>query len=115
MNVDLGGNTLRNGYFAGIVLNGIWLVKSGAYTCVAGDKIQADTRTASFTITLPNDILVGSAIFIEDAGLSWDVHNLTVARNGNLINGVASDFTANVVGGKVSAVFCGGTIGWSIK
>lgn len=92
-----------------------WLVKTGAYTATAADKVQADTTGAAFAVTLPASPSVGDGIQIEDAGLTWDTHNLTVARNGNKINGGTTDYTANVIGGKLSCVYVSSAVGWSIK
>jgi hypothetical protein len=119
MNIDLGGNTLINGYFAGIVLPSgpsyQWIVVSSAYTAVAGDKIQADTTNVPVTITLPATASSGDKIFIQDAKLNWSTNNLTIDRNGLKINGGTSNYTGSVTGGKLSIVYISTSYGWSIK
>src|SRR6187402_2141055 len=113
MNVDLGGNTLTNGYFSGIVLPDPkrWLIKSSVYNALAGDRIQADTSLGSFTITLPGVASIGDTIQIEDAALTWDSHNLIVGRNGLKINGSASDYMANVQCGKLTLTYISSSYG----
>ena len=119
MNIDLGGNTLINGYFAGIVLppgpSFQWIIKTTDYTAVAGDKIQADTTGFPFTITLPATASSGDKIFIQDAKFYWNTNNLTIAGNGLKINGGTSNYTASVSGNKLSIVYISTSYGWSIK
>jgi hypothetical protein len=92
-----------------------YLIVGEAYTAVAGNKIQADTSSGSFTITLPASANVGEYIEIEDAKLTWNANNLIIAPNGLLINGVSSDYTASVQGNKLSIVYISTSYGWSIK
>jgi hypothetical protein len=105
MNIDLGGNTLTDGYFAGIVIgpsaNTSWIVEASAYTSAAGNMIQADTRGGAFTITLPT--------------LAWNTNNLTIARNGLNINGGTSNYVASLAGSKLTIVYISSSYGWSIK
>jgi hypothetical protein len=119
MNIDLGGNTLINGYFAGIVVGpgagGQWIVVGSAYTAVAGDMIQADTSAGAFTITLPAAASLGDTILVQDAKLTWNGNNLTLAPNGLLINGGSTNYVASVQGNKLSIVYISSSYGWSIK
>jgi hypothetical protein len=119
MNIDLGGNTLINGYFAGIVVppgpSYQWIVVSSPYTATAGDQIQADTSGGAFAITLPLTASIGDCILIQDAKLSWNINNLTINRNGLNLNGGTSNYVASVQGNKLSAVYVSTSYGWSIK
>lgn len=93
-----------------------WLIKTVAYTAVAGDKIQADTlTTGAFTITLPASAAIGDSIQIEDANGNWAGANLIIAFNGLKINGVSSNYVASVTGNKLSCVYISSGYGWSIK
>ena len=96
-------------------MNLTYIIVAEAYTAVAGNLIQADTSGSAFTITLPATASIGDYIEIDDAKLTWDTHNLTLARNGLLVNGVTSDYTASVVGNKLSIVYISTSYGWSIK
>lgn len=119
MDINLGGNTLTNGYFAGIVsgpnAGENWIILTASYSASAGDRIQADTSGGAFTITLPATASVGDTIQIEDATLNWNINNLTIARNGLKINGSAANYVASVVGNKLSIVYISISYGWSIK
>ncbi len=92
-----------------------WRIKTTTYTAVKGDKIQANTASAAWTLTLPASATAGDCILIEDAALTWGTNALTIDRNGLKINGAASNYSANVIGGKLSCVYINATIGWSIK
>jgi len=113
--------TLANGVAAGSVTpaglsgsvgNNAWVSKTAAYTALAGDRIEADTTTAIFTITLPATPTLGTMVTIADAGRTWATNNLTVARNGNTIEGLSEDLVCNVSGKRIAAVYNGST--WRI-
>lgn len=70
-----------------------WAVKTGAYTAVAFDRILANTASAAFTITLPASPVSGDQIEIADGGGAFAANNLTVARNGSTIMGLAEDMS----------------------
>jgi len=89
------------------------VVKTSAYTAVANDSILADTdATAAFTITLPASASVGDIIRIYDAKGNFTVANLTVARNGLNIRGVAADLTLDVNWSNIKLVYVDAATGW---
>ena len=97
-----------------------WVRVTGTTTAVVGGRYAADTSLASATITLPASPAVGDEILFKDAHQHWAARNLTVGRNGQNINGVASNFLANVSGDSLRCVYIGtnaaGTVvGWSIS
>jgi len=94
-----------------------WELKSSDFTAVAGHKYQVDTSGGAITITMPATMAVNDAIEFADAKLTWDTHAITLARNGNKINGATSDYVDALVGDKLSAVAIdtGATYGWSVK
>jgi len=97
---------------SGLVGNNAWVSKTAAYTAVAGDRIEADTTSATFTITLPATPTLGTMVTLADAGRTWATNNLTVARNGNTIEGLSEDLVCNVSGKRIAAVYNGST--WRI-
>ena len=98
-----------------------WVLVTGTTTqAVVGGRYAADTSLASATITLPASPAVGAEILFKDAHQHWAARNLTVGRNLQNINGVASNFLANVSGDSLRCVYIGtnaaGTVvGWSIS
>ena len=81
------------------------------YTLSASEGVIADTSGGAFTVTLPASPSAGDEVLIAD-GARWGVNNLTVARNGSTIEGLASDFTLDVSGVKVGMVYDGTT--WQV-
>lgn len=68
-----------------------WQTKTTTYTAVSGDYLLADTTSAAFTITLPLAPAANDAVYFQDAKGTFGTNNLTVARNGQTIMGVAED------------------------
>jgi len=82
------------------------------YTALANENILADTSSAAFSITLPIAAVAGDVIHIIDSDGTFATNNLTVARNGHSIRGVASDLTLNVNWADVELVYVDASIGW---
>lgn len=91
--------------------NGIkgYLVRTSAYTAVNEDQIIANTSSAAFTITLPASPASGAEILIADGANTWGTNNLTIARNGQTIGGLAEDMVCDVSGVTIRLVFNGST------
>lgn len=87
---------------------------STTYTAEASDRLLVDTTGGAFTITLPSTPLEGDQIQFIDVEGNFETANLTVARNGNLINGDASNLTADVNGALITLLYTGVTYGWVI-
>jgi hypothetical protein len=49
-----------------------------------------------------------------DSTDSWVPNNVTLARNGSNINGVAADYICNVDGKMVRAIYVSSAQGWRI-
>tara|TARA_R100000234_G_scaffold63644_1_gene38705 strand:+ start:6621 stop:7829 length:1209 start_codon:yes stop_codon:yes gene_type:complete len=56
----------------------------------------ANTSGGAFTLTLPASPRANDEIIILDAAGTFDTNNLTVARNGNTIQGASSDLVCDV-------------------
>jgi hypothetical protein len=63
---------------------------------------------------MPVSPSVGDTIEIYDATGTAASYNITVARNGNLINGNAGNFIIDVNGSWYNFVFTGSTYGWKV-
>jgi hypothetical protein len=92
-----------------------WVAKTANYTAVAGDRILADTSGGAFTITLPASASQGDTIEIIDASSSFGTNNLTIARNGLKIMGLAEDMTASTTNAAFTLVYYNATNGWRLK
>jgi hypothetical protein len=86
------------------------------YQAVVNDRILADSSGATFTITLPLNasLLVNDTIQIIDATQSFGTNNVTIARNGSLIQGVAEDLTLDLNGAIMTMIYTGPTYGWIV-
>jgi hypothetical protein len=80
----------------------------------ATDKqgVLTDTSGGAFTVTLPATPSVGAQVVIADAGSSWGTNNLTVARNGSTIGGLAENLICDITGASVQFVYDGTT--WEV-
>jgi hypothetical protein len=91
-----------------------WQTKTGTYTAVAGDRINANTTSGAFTITLPASPATYAEVTLADHAGTWKTNNLTVARNSSNINGLAEDLTCDVATKQIVLRYEGATIGWRI-
>lgn len=67
-----------------------WSVKTAAYTAVAGDRLECDTRGGSFAVTLPA-AAAGARVVVSDYAGSWGELPLTVLPDGSdVIEGESS-------------------------
>lgn len=89
----------------------VYKQKTSNYTAINRDRIIADTSGGSFTITLPASPSLGNSVVIYD-NASWAINNLTIARNGSTIEGIADDFVLDIASIKVEFIYNGST--WQI-
>lgn len=103
-----------NADLAGSVGLNAWTTKTANYTAAAGDRINADTSSSAFTITLPSTPTNYTEVTLADHAGTWDTNNLTVSRAGSNINGLAEDLTCDIEGKQILLRYEGATIGWRI-
>jgi len=92
-----------------------WALKTGAYTAVAGDGVMVDTSSSAITITLPissGPPSLGDFVRVLDATGNAATNNITVARNGNNIQGAAADLTIGTNRAAIGLVYVNATQGW---
>lgn len=88
-----------------------WISKTSNYTANNNERIIADTSGGTFTVTLPSSPVLGNYVVLTD-GANWSTTNLTIARNGSTIEGVAEDLTINLGGITVELIYDGTT--WEV-
>lgn len=103
------GTDVKNVSISTSYLNSPWLTKTSAYTAIDGDRIAANTSGGAFTITLPASPTTGTNVTFMDSGKMWDTNNLTIARNGSTIEGLAENFIVNATGDMVMTMFYNGS------
>lgn len=87
-------------------------VKTATYNAVPGDIVLCDTTGGAFQLTLPATPALNTPVVIADVGGNFKAQPLVVARNGQLIMGLAEALFVNVNYAKVRLVFSGPTLGW---
>jgi len=112
LRVNTAGTDLE---YADAVGGAAWALKTGNYTAVAGDGVMVDTSSSSITITLPissGPPALGDFVRILDATGNAASNNITVARNGNNIQGAAADLTISTNRAAIGLVYVNATQGW---
>ena len=90
-------------------------VQTGNFNATAKEGYFVNTTSAAITATLPSSPTLGDFIsFIDYAG-TFDTNNLTIARNGKNIQGVAEDLTVSVERAGLTLVFTDDTQGWLLQ
>ena len=91
-----------------------WVEKTGAYTLAAGDGVLADTSGGAFSVTLPPSPSAGDTVGINDSLSNFATANLTVARNGENIHGIADDLICDIDFASFVLIYTGTTNGWML-
>jgi len=87
---------------------------STALTVAANDRYFINTTAAAQTATLPASPQTGDQVRFIDLASTFDTNNLTIARNGNNINGAAADLVVSTEDSAIGLVYSGATYGWKL-
>jgi hypothetical protein len=112
LRVNTAGTDLE---YADAVGGAAWALKTAAYTAVAGDGVMVDTSSSAITITLPissGPPSLGDFVRVLDATGNAATNNITVARNGNSIQGAAADLTIATNRAAIGLVYVNVAQGW---
>lgn len=92
-----------------------WSVKTAAFNAATLNGYMVDTATTgAVTATLPAAPSVGDYMLFTDAASNFDVANLTIARNGLNIMGLAEDMTVNLKNAAFGLVYESAAYGWRV-
>ena len=94
-----------------------WTNITSNTTATSGNGYFVDTSGGAFTLTLPASATYGDTVAIVDQSGSFAVggsNNLTVARNGLVIQGNSDDMTCDVKNAAFELVYSDATNGWRI-
>ena len=89
-----------------------FLIKAEAYTAVAGDVVFVNSASGAYTVTLPASPTLGDKVRIIDLANNAATNNITAGRNGNNIDGSASNFTIDINNAGVEFIYTNATYGW---
>ena len=90
-------------------------VVTSSLSVVAKAGYFVNTSSAAITATLPASPTLGDFISFVDYSGTFDTNNLTVARNGNKIQGDASDLTVATERAGFTLVYVDATQGWLLQ
>jgi hypothetical protein len=91
-----------------------WAIANSNITMSANNGYFVDTTGGAKTMTLPASASIGDTIRINDLAGTFSSNNLTVARNGGNIQGVAQDLVVSVDQSSFGLVYSNGTYGWKL-
>jgi hypothetical protein len=103
--------------FATVAGGAAWqaVTSSATFTAVSKQGYFINTTSNAITATLPASPTLGDFIsFIDYAG-TFDTNNFTVARNGNPIQGSATDLTVATERAGFTLVYVDATQGWLLQ
>lgn len=93
---------------------GTYSTQTTSFAAVAFNCYFVNTSGGVVTATLPASPTLGDTIRFLDVAKTFDTNALTVARNGKLIQGDASDLTVSTESAAFELIFSGDTYGWRI-
>ena len=87
-------------------------VSISANTNLTASKRYFVTSASALTLTLPANPSLNDQIDVVDASGNALTYNITIARNGKLINGLAVNLIIDTAGSFISLLYTGPTYGW---
>jgi len=89
-------------------------IRTSGFTAVSGVGYFCDTSSTAFTVTLPASPAFGDVVAIKDWSSTSATNFITIARNGTLIEGNASNAYIKNHGLATTLVYSGATKGWMV-
>src|SRR6056300_361802 len=116
--IPAGATITNNGTAAGFGATGAasWdtTVKTTGFTAVSGVGYFVNTTSGAITVTLPASPSAGDVVAVKDYANTFDTNNLTLARNGSNINGLAINSVITTEGIAITLVYVDATQGWLV-
>ena len=81
-------------------------------TATAGVGFFGNTSGGAFILTLPSSPSAGDIVAVKDYANTFDTNALTIARNGEKIQGGTTDMTLNTEGLAITLFYVDSTKGW---
>ena len=110
--VSLGSGASASGFSKDGAITWDSSIKTANTSITTGTGFFVDTTSAAITITLPASPSVGNIVGIKDYAGTFGTNNLTIARNGSNIQGIANDSLISTNRASVVLVYADATRGW---
>jgi hypothetical protein len=111
--ITINGTTISLGGSSSIGVDVNWqTVKTASFNAVAGEGYFVNTTSGVITVTLPASASIGDQIAIKDYAGTFATNNLTIARNGHNIQGVANNSLISTNRASLVLVYVDATKGW---
>ena len=112
--ITVNGSAVSLGGSVTIVTGPASSAVSSNITMAANNNYFVDTAAAR-TLTLPASPSLGDTIAVYDASGTAATNNITIARNGSNINGVADNAIIDVNQASSILVYTGAIVGWRFE
>jgi hypothetical protein len=89
-------------------------IRTSGFTAVSGNGYFCNTTSSAFTVTLPASPAFGDVVAVKDWSSTSATNNITIARNGNLIEGNTTDAKIANHGAATTLVYSGASRGWMV-
>ena len=110
--VTLGAGATQSGFGRTGTVDWCTTAKTAPFTGVSGNGYFVNTTSGVVTVTLPATPSAGDIISIADYASTFQTNNLTLCRNGSLINGGAFNAALSTQGQSITLVYVDGTKCW---
>jgi hypothetical protein len=107
-----GGSVVSGGGGTSSALS--WNIASSNSTMTTNNGYFVDTSAGPKTMTLPISATLGDTIRINDLAGSFATYNLTIARNGHKIQGIADNLLVDADQSSFGLVYSNSTYGWKV-
>lgn len=91
-----------------------WVYQFSSYTAANAQGILADTSSFPWTLTLPASPSNGNEVGICDNNGTFALNNLTIDKNGSLIQNLSENMICNYPDAIFSLIYTP-TQGWKIR
>jgi hypothetical protein len=92
-----------------------WQIITTNHAATAGDDLMVNVSGGAVQITLPaNPSLTDQPVAVCHVGGNIVSNNITIARNGKLIMGLAEDMIVNTTNASFELSFCNDEFGWRL-
>ena len=88
--------------------------RSSDFSITSSAYFAVDTTSGPVRATLPAAPSLGDTVIFIDTYKTWTANNLVLQRNGNVIESLAEDLSANISGFTFKATWVGAPAGWRI-